>query len=335
MSVGIREGCSSSWRRLTDINILKGKVIQVLKKAMMYVAVTLMFVTSITSTSFASSAFAANNSESWMGSISDNTSLSSLSIPGTHDSGALYEPVYGTAKNQDLTIAEQLSIGVRYLDIRTRHYKDAFTIHHGAVYQNQNFDDVLDAVISFLNNNPTETVMLSVKEEHTPADNTRPYEETFNWYVNKNPDKWLMTNHIPTLGEARGKIVLVRRFSAAQLPKGIDATAWQENTTFTIDNAASLKIQDYYKVSDRNKKWTDIQTMYHEANSSNPSWLYINFTSGYNPGLFGIPNIRTIANDINPKVDQFFTANTRGRFGITVMDFITREHASKIIATNF
>lgn len=306
-----------------------------LKKAILRVTVLMLFVTSVAGTFFASDASASYNSSNWMGSISDNTSLSSLSIPGTHDSGALYEPIYGTAKNQDLTIAEQLSVGVRYLDIRTRHYKDAFTIHHGAVYQNQNFDDVLNAVISFLNNNPTETVIMSVKEEHTAADNTRSYEDTFNWYVSKNPDKWLMTNHVPTLGEARGKIVLLRRFQAAQLPKGIDATSWQDNTTFTIQNAANLKIQDYYKVSDRNKKWNDIQNMYHEANSSNPSWLYINFTSGYNPGLFGIPNIRTIANDINPKVNQFFSTNTHGRFGITVMDFITGDHASKIISTNF
>ncbi|WP_166244701.1 phosphatidylinositol-specific phospholipase C [Paenibacillus turpanensis] len=299
------------------------------KRACLLVAIVAMFVTSFAGTS------SAYNSNNWMGSLSNSTSLTALSIPGTHDSGALYESIYGTAKNQDLTIAQQLSIGVRYLDIRTRHYQNAFTIHHGAVYQNQNFDDVLNAVISFLNANPTETVIMSVKEEHTAAENTRSYEETFNSYVNKNPSKWFMSNRVPTLGEARGKIVLLRRFDAAQLPKGIDATAWKENTTFTIQNAASLKIQDYYKVTDKNKKWTDIQNMYNEANSANPTWLYINYTSGYSPGLFGIPNIRTIKDEINPKVSQFFTVNTRGRFGISAMDFITSEHASKIIATNF
>ncbi|CAM4446477.1 phosphatidylinositol-specific phospholipase C [Paenibacillus tarimensis] len=299
------------------------------KKAFLLVAAVTMVVSSFAGTALAYS------STNWMGSVKDSVSLAALSIPGTHDSGALYEPISGTAKTQELTIAQQLSIGVRYLDIRTRHYKDAFPIHHGAVYQNQNFDDVLNAVISFLNANPSETVIMSVKEEHTPADNTRSYEETFNWYVNKNRDKWLLTDRIPTLGEARGKIVLLRRFGAAQLPKGINATSWQENTTFTIQNAAALKVQDYYKVTDRNKKWTDIQSMYNEASTSNPSRLYINFTSGYSPGLFGIPNIRAISNEINPKVSQFFSASTKGRFGISVMDFITSDHASKIIATNF
>lgn len=299
------------------------------KKALLFVAIVVVCLTSLANTSMAYS------NSNWMGEISDQTALSALSIPGTHDSGAMYESVYGTAKTQDLTIAEQLSSGVRYLDIRTRHFKDAFTIHHGAVYQNQNFDGVLNAVISFLNNNPTETVIMSVKEEHTAAENTRSYEETFNWYINKNPNKWLMTDHIPTLGEARGKIVLLRRFAADQLPKGIDATAWKDNTSFTIHNAASLNIQDYYKVTDRNKKWTNIQNKYNEANSSDPSTLYINFTSGYSPGLFGIPNIRAISDEINPKVNQFFTTNTSGRFGVSAMDFMTSELASKIIATNF
>lgn len=297
------------------------------KKASMLLVMLAMLVTSFASPSFA------YTSSNWMGSIANTTSVASLSIPGTHNSGALYEPIYGTAKNQDLTIAQQLSIGVRYLDIRTRHFQNGFTIHHGAVYQNQNFDDVLNAVLTFLKNNPSETVIMSVKEEHTAAENTRSFEETFNWYVSKNPSKWVMTDHIPTLGEARGKIVLLRRFPAAQLPKGIDATGWQENTTFTIKKNANLKIQDYYKVTDKSKKWNDIQSMYNEAKTSNPTWLYINYTSGYKPGLFGIPNIREIKNDINPKVTSFFTTNTKGRFGISAMDFITSDHASKIIAT--
>ncbi|WP_458124894.1 phosphatidylinositol-specific phospholipase C [Paenibacillus sp. Z3-2] len=279
-----------------------------------------------------SSAYSNSN---WMGSLPANTPLSSLSIPGTHDSGALYEPINGTAKTQDLTIAQQLNVGVRFLDVRTRHYGDAFTIHHGAIYQNQNFDDVLNAVIGFLNNNPSETIIMSVKEEHTPANNTRTYEETFKSYVAKNPDKWLLTDRIPTLGEAKGKIVLLRRFDMSQSAYGINATAWQENTTFNIQNAASMKIQDYFKVSDKNKKWSDIQNMYNESKSQNSAWLYINYTSGYDPGWFGIPNIRSIKDYMNPKVNTFFTTNTKGRFGISVMDFIDESTAAKIIATNF
>ncbi len=130
-------------------------------------------------------AFAAGNN--WMASKSNLLLVSQLSIPGTHDSGALYEPVSGTAKCQNLSIADQLNAGVRFLDIRCRHINDAFAIHHGSIYQNANFNDVLNAVIGFLNSNPSETVIMSVKEEHTPSGNTRSFEQTFDSYVAANP----------------------------------------------------------------------------------------------------------------------------------------------------
>src|SRR5687767_7668450 len=80
------------------------------------------------------SAGAAGNN--WLTPLDGNLPLSQFSIPGTHDSGALVEPVSGTAKCQNLSIADQLNAGVRFLDIRCRHINDAFAIHHGAVYQN-------------------------------------------------------------------------------------------------------------------------------------------------------------------------------------------------------
>lgn len=56
----------------------------------------------------------------WMSGISDDTYLSDISIPGTHDSGSRIVDSYAStwAKCQNLTITEQLNIGVRYLDMR-------------------------------------------------------------------------------------------------------------------------------------------------------------------------------------------------------------------------
>ena len=117
---------------------------------------------------------------SWMSGLQDNISISKISIPGTHDSGARVDApvVSGTAKTQDLSIAEQLNAGVRFLDIRCRHIDNAFTIHHGAIYQNLNFDDVLNACYTFLNSHPSETIIMSVKEEYDASNTTRSFEQT-------------------------------------------------------------------------------------------------------------------------------------------------------------
>jgi 1-phosphatidylinositol phosphodiesterase len=280
------------------------------------------------------SASASTNS-AWMGSLDGNKTLAEFSIPGSHDSGALYELISGTAKCQNLTIGEQLNAGVRYLDIRCRHVKDAFDIYHGAAGQHLNFDEVLDACTGFLKTNPTECIIMSVKEEYKPADNTRAFEQTFDAYLAKHPDAWLLTGGIPTLNQARGKIVLLRRFEAKKAPKGIAATNWADSRTFEINNGATrIKIQDEYVVSDNEAKWRAIHGLYEEAAGTNTTSLYINFTSGTHPGPLGISTVPPVSDFMNPAVAAYFSGKKSGRFGISVMDFVDEKRCGLIIATN-
>ncbi|WP_228409691.1 phosphatidylinositol-specific phospholipase C [Chryseobacterium sp. T16E-39] len=273
----------------------------------------------------------------WMSGLEDNTSISKISIPGTHDSGAMREVPSnsGTAKTQNLTIREQLNAGIRFLDIRCRHIDNSFAIHHGAIYQNLNFDDVLSACYTFLDNHPTETIVMSVKEEYNASNTTRTFEQTFDSYIQKNPSRWDLGVNIPNLGSIRGKIKLLRRFSAGT-SKGIDATSWADNTTFEINNpAASLKVQDYYQVGNNDDKWSKISALYNEAKADTSGKLYINFTSGYKPLIFGIPSIPTVSNNINPKLKTLFQSSPQGSYGIMPIDFVNAELAELIIKTNF
>lgn len=271
----------------------------------------------------------------WMGALSGSLSLTQITIPGTHDSGARYEPWPGTAICQDLSVAEQLDAGTRFLDIRCRHIDDAFAIHHGSIYQNLNFDDVLNACTSFLNVNPSECIIMSVKEEYDPANNTRTFEATFDSYVEKDHDVWYLDASIPALSSVRGKIVLLRRFSASSTPKGLYASPWYDNTTFEVNSTANMKIQDIYQVSSTSSKWSAITSLFSDAVSGSSDRLYINFTSGYKSGIFGIPDINAVSNTINPQLTSYFTINTFGRYGIIPMDFAEGDRNELIISTNF
>lgn len=274
---------------------------------------------------------------SWMATIPGEVSLSQLSLPGAHNAAARYEPIGGTARCQALTISEQLHAGIRFLDIRCRHTGNGFLIHHGYVYQHMDFDDVMKACTKFLEQYPSECIIMSIKEEFNPSHNTRSFEQTFDDYARRYAGKWYLGAGIPTLAQARGKVVLLRRFTAQQLPKGIDAAGgWAHNTTFTINSReARLRVQDQFVVPDDQAKWTNSTAFLMEARDRNPDALYINFTSGYRPALFRIPNIKHVANTMGAYIKEYFSSHPRGRFGIIAMDFADASKSSLIITTNY
>lgn len=297
----------------------------------------------------------ANN---WMAAVPDRTKISALSIPGTHDSGARFENWPGSAKCQSMTIEDQLYNGVRYLDIRLRPIDDKFlVVHHGPVYQNMNFGDVLGHVIGFLKANPSETVLMCVKPEHDAENCKDTFAKIFHRYIsnNKNADGRYYWNdfwnvnigntivmqrgtNIPTLGEGiRGKIVLIRRFS--EDPEGypvggIDATDWPDDKHGCVQAGPHVFIQDEYSMdffNGRPKKLEGIKntmdTAYHYRNSGD---LYLNYSSGkddsqYATGL-GIP---FVAAYMNPALDgKDGLLNTKAApYGVIAMDFVNKSLA--------
>lgn len=255
-----------------------------------------------------------------------------LSIPGSHDSGALLEPISGTAKCQSLTIAGQLAAGVRFLDVRCRHVGDRFIIHHGLIDQKLSYESVLDAVTTFLKANPGECVILSVKEEYEPKKNTRSFEQTFDTHVAKDPERWWLKAELPTLNQARGKIVLFRRFSSTTQTKGINASKWPDNTTFS---APPLRVQDHYRAANAAAKWVAFESLFKEALAAgNEDTLFVNFSSGTG-STFGIPNIVSVSTPMNQQLTAYFTAQPKGRHGILVMDFVDAGRCRLIYEANF
>jgi len=203
----------------------------------------------------------------WMTALKDDTLLSSLSLPGTHDTMAFYGG--DAAQAQAMSLANQLESGIRVLDIRCRHIQDVFAIHHGMVFQKVYLGDVLNTVIAFLNKNPGETVFMRVKEEYNPENNKLTFEQVFRdryWTPNINYF-WQGTSDDPKLADVRGKIVVLQNFSADQR-YGI--------------SYSSFTTQDDYKLNtnwDLYDKWTKVKTQLGKANQDTGTARYINFLS--------------------------------------------------------
>jgi 1-phosphatidylinositol phosphodiesterase len=186
----------------------------------------------------------------------------------------------------------------------------------------------------FLRDHPGEFIIMSVKEEDNAVGDTQPFEKLFDGYVAENRDRWLLSDSFPSVEEARGHVVLFRRFAAAALPKGMaaDPRDWKDSTNFWMHG--TIRVQDEYVVTQGNEaaKWTAIQRLYQEMAAADAKVLFVNFSSGYEPRL--LPNIPAVSDYMNPRLTDYFKGAASRRYGITVMDFETAERCALIFRTN-
>lgn len=281
----------------------------------------------------------------WMAGLPDGASLAALSVPGTHDTMTTGASVL--AQTQDRSLPVQLEAGIRALDIRTRHFRDAFPIHHGPEYLDANFTDVVRQATDFLRAHPTETVLMRMKSEHTEAENTRTYEETLDWYVHDNPDtRDLLDTHlwtppagydgaVPTLGQTRGKIVILQNFTATK-PFG---PRWA---------GPKMDIQDDYTLgnfADLPRKWAAARVQFERADVGGQDTLFVNHLSAT-----GVPDPVAMASGavpvtiaagvpghpgMNTRATEYLRAGTTGRTGIVMADFPTPALVEAVVAHNF
>ena len=87
----------------------------------------------------------------WMSKVSDSTKIKDLSIPGTHDSGAMHSLFDVAGKCQDVSIIKQLDMGVRFFDIRLQLVDNELNVVHSFVDQELKFEWVLNYYKNFLN----------------------------------------------------------------------------------------------------------------------------------------------------------------------------------------
>lgn len=171
-----------------------------------------------------------------------NKFLDELSIPGTHDSGTCSvdndtEPQSSQVKCQQDYIPTQLLEGIRYFDIRLGKGDDP-GIDHGIFYllkKDGNYlhlSDVIGYFKTFLNENPSEAlIMLASRGNDEATDES--ITTAFAKVMADNPNLFYTSSHVPTLGEVRGKIVLLRRFglagnSVSGHTWGLDLTQWDD-----------------------------------------------------------------------------------------------------------
>ena len=151
----------------------------------------------------------------WMKDIPDDVSLSSVNIPGTHDTGtaSIWEDSWAQVswtKCQKLYYGEQLNVGARSFDIRCNATKDdaspsdVMIIHGGEKPQCYNRDDsnltlknILDDSVRFLKEHSSEALIMTVKQD---AGSASGLVHAMSEFIKANKDYVYTGNGIPSMG---------------------------------------------------------------------------------------------------------------------------------------
>lgn len=222
--------------------------------------------------------------KTWMGSVVDETWVSGMTIPGTHDSCARSNVPF--VRTQYLSITQQLALGIRFFDLRLRRHDDGkLYCYHGGMPiglpKGLSFGEVMDEVWNFIGpdsndedtdgkkkNKATETVLISInnddkskeQKEHPQTfynavkeaiESTPPYDD--------GSERWYTAPTTAKLGDVRGKAVLLRRYRgdpdiAPKERMGLDLEKWlDDNPDFTIltPTGVRVRLQDKWKYAKR------------------------------------------------------------------------------------
>ncbi|KAG5960708.1 hypothetical protein E4U57_005498 [Claviceps arundinis] len=287
---------------------------------------------------------------SWMRHLPDDLNITSLSIPGTHDT-MTYSIKKFHLQCQNWNLTTQLNAGLRYVDIRARVKDDHLHIFHASEPTGYSYQDVLLALFAFLDANPSETIIMRLKREGGPIGhrNKRSFQDAFNYARLHDPvtqpgaAKHLFLYNgsampIPTLGQLRSKVFILQNWK--------DTSPHGKNEVYGLEwEGPQMILEDRFIIpspSHLEYKWEAIHEALEKANADplDNKHLYLAHLSasiGVLPieAAAGTKN-ETYPRGMNDKTGAWLEQNLKGgvRTGIVIFDFPGRRGIEAVIDWN-
>ena len=291
-----------------------------------------------------------------MARLPDRAYVSTLTIPGAHDAatGSGWASGYAeladqSARTQDLTIAEQWTLGIRAFDLRPCSYSDHLNLNHGMMPTVLHFDEVLCQLRDSLLANPSEFVVIHLLHA-TDGDQVKDvYESQLLDVLRRNDLKDFLVGFKSYLrvSDMRGKILILSRNTYATSPVGgffqnwTGSAEWSQQTQGRIvgPNGATgtLYMQDYAETWAEGAQQTkidalcrllDFSTTHRTLVPSQIVWVF-NFMSafskrmsllGYNISLSD--GYRDNATHTHAALLQYLESHAPGPVGVVLMDYV-------------
>ena len=320
----------------------------------------------------------------WMSRYADETKVVHMNIPGTHDSATwnysletqqslhhvtdlvndeLSPPAFYQC--QERSLVKMLNAGIRAFDLRYAQdvTNSTLVFWHGSALQSETatVEDVLYGFYHWLDHHPTEALFLSFQYEPSlimgNTNNAEVQMQLYDTLTSPAAKRYIVQtrDRLGTLGEARGKITLLRRFDLDSVPRYCENTipgvhfspkAWTvngANITLVFNNdigeLGTAYIEDYYRMltlpnstSEENilSKLDATEAHLRRAAISHPESLFWTFASSTNTGNTPPNTPRTQAlgsgsetpdGGVNQRLVPTLKSLKGKRLGIVMFDF--------------
>ena len=275
----------------------------------------------------------------WMGALPDAFPMCKLSIPGTHDSGARFGGPDFHTQNQD--IPAQLRQGIRAFDIRLQEKDGKLGVFHSIAFQQVYWEtDVLPAFLRFLQEHPTETLVVSLKREGgTPEAYATLLAASLEDKANR---ACFVEDFHPALalGDCRGKILFLHRDVATPHYPGAACSGWADDATCLLTLRDKDGQEDHALLQDEYQYESDQESAQKiaaairnlEAVAAEPEdslrWG-ISFASAT-----GLPDgtPQAFADQVNPALADWLEEHGGARRGIVFIDFTGQEGGQRLVS---
>lgn len=285
----------------------------------------------------------ARDYSNWMAELPDEAFVCTLSIPGSHDSatghgftGVFSSIAANSGQTQDLSISQQIEMGVRAFDFRPGNKSNRLKCYHGTGEIDLYFDDAIKEICSWLNSHPTEFFFIHLYPGNNDDSKTN---SLYNALMQDASVKDHIANFDPSLKvkDMRGKILFFRRYQVnwdnSDIPAQLydwDETEWKTNEYHVKkggweEKGCRIIMQDKANTSPEDKiarvtELYEYSSSYSPASEQDMVWFF-NFASSYNGITSSRDTYLSNAAAVHPAFLRMLET-TVGPTGIVLMDWI-------------
>ena len=265
----------------------------------------------------------------WMERLADDTPLRALSIPGAHDAASSSITAWPSwTRTQEKDIAGLWNCGVRAFDLRPALVDGELGIFHDKYSAHVTLPQVMRALLLALDRHPGEGAIIIIRHEQEADGNAPGWKDAMGSYLGSIRSRLVDYRPDLTLGELRGKVLVLSRDEYSGGPLGGYIRNWSSGGELSAQTGASvvdaegetspLWVQDYYHPEGMDDKWAAVAGLFDAMESAGDTCpLVINHASGY---LGSLPDYRGNARNINIQATRHILSR-RAPAGIVMMDF--------------